>query len=435
MVWPFGNRGIDEEEELTQEPPTLPEYNPAGGNYSPAPPDPALGKLPALARTGSPYLDTPEGPSPEEQSQMAPFGMQPGTEETIDRTQLQGYVNPRRQLWSGVMMDIASHFLNGRQGGFENRGTTGFLNAIKHNQGLEMAERQRRAAAAQAANPYKNLPQDFQNYKLAQNSGYEGSFDDFFKYSKAAQSKRPFKAWTNSETGNLMYLDGVGNVVDTGHAGDVPTGLEIEMVGDVPYVTQTLPGGRTISTELNEWQQAYRRGQITSENRTEVQAKNWAAIDTTFKNEMPLQYNTMERQRNVVKQLIADIESGRFSEGGYIEGRWKPMVDREMAYLASANTRQTLENLKIVNLAPVTENEFAKLSEMYASVLRDPEANLGVLQENLDFLNRAMQGMEAQLKWFGQNETMEGYGMQRWLPVEEPPGGGGEDEEEDPVEW
>ena len=376
----------------------------------------ALGQMPAM------FYNMPAAAQAEDEPPQAspfPFGTVGGQD--VDQTQLQGYMDPRRALWGGFMMDMANHFLSGRQAGLSGLGPQSMFQAIRGNQQLEQMERQRMQQAQQAINPFKDFPAAYQSFKLAEEAGYEGSFPDFLAMAKNGQSNRPVKTWTG-ENGNMWYLDANGNAIDTNVKGS-PPGFEIKMVGDVPYVESTLPGGEVKFETLNDFQRRYRGDLISSEERIQTQAQKWATADATFEQEMPGMYGTLERQLDLVDSLLADIESGKYQDTGYFEGRYRQRLTEEGAYLNSANTRQTLENLKIVNLAPVTENEFAKLSEMFISVLQEPEANIGVLRENRDFLQRSLDALRPKLEYFygPGNRSMRDYGAQRWAPQPDTP--------------
>ncbi len=370
-----------------------------------------LGNFPAL--TGVTPLEEEEPVSP-------PFGFEQNVAgQNIDVSQLRGYVDPRRALWGGFMSDMANHFLSGRRAGFGGRGTQAMFGAIQANQQLEDRERRRRMAEAQssiAANPYKNMPQAYQTYKLAQQEGFEGDFTAFVNQNRAQQSGRPVKTFVG-ENGNMHYVAADGSVKDTGVKGS-PPGMQIKDVGGVPYVEQTLPGGEVNTLTLDQAAQLYRTGRISEETRAETLAQKFAGADAEFELEVPKLYDSVQRQLEILDQLEEDIKAGRFNDTGYVEGRIRPLLDEQLAYLQALNIDQTLQQLQAVNLAPVTENEIALLQQLYPGVLAEPEANLGRLRAARQRLTQRRDSMERQLRYFADNQTLRGYGTQRFRTPE-----------------
>ncbi len=390
----------------------------------------ALGQMPALM---APYTDEELRPIDGElMPQQAPWGM--GGQPEIDQQQLEGYTDPRRALWGGFMMDMANHFLSGRRAGLGGLGPQSMFAAIRQNQQLEQQAMKQRELQSQVRNPFQNMPQSYQTFQLAKQGGYDGAFEDWLADVKQqAGSNRPVKTWTNSDTGTMWYLDSNGQAQDTGVPGDEPEGLNIVDVGGVPYVQQTQAGGAERMIPLNEWQRNYRLQVAGDEQRNLTQSEKWAAADASFEQEVPMLYNTFERQLALVDELIEDIENGRFQDTGYFEGRYRGRLTEEGGYLTSLLNRQALENLQIVNLAPVTEQEFETVRDIFGNILNDPQANLGALKANRDFLTRSMNGMQRQLEWFygpGQR-SMRDFNAQKWMPQDAP--GGGDDD--DPIVW
>lgn len=359
----------------------------------------ALGSVPAIAAATGIDEEEEEKRRQESSGLDAPFGMQPGVGD-IDQTRLQGYLDPRRQLWGGYLSDMANHFLSGRRAGFQGRGTTAMFGAIKHNQQLEEQERARQMAAGQVANPYKNTPQAYQAYQLAKSDGFDGDFEEWARdVGRAGVSNRPVRTWTNADSGNLMYLSSQGEVVDTGFTGDVPSGMEIEMQGNVPYVKQTLPGGKISMTPLDQFAQAYRTDRLYEETSTEAEAQKWAAANVAFESTAPMMYTKLENQVKYLEELEADILAGKYDTGP-ITGAAKAVFNENMAYLEADNILASLEALQRVNLAPVTEQEFANMRKLYADVTAAPKANIGRLRALRRDLAKTMAGFERQLEWF-----------------------------------
>jgi len=367
-------------------------------------------------------------------SQM-PFGAA-GVPE-IEQSQLEGYTDPRRALWGGFMMDMANHFLSGRRRGLGGLGPQSMFGAIRQNQQLEQQELKKRELQGTARNPFSQMPQSYQTFQLAKQGGYEGKFEDWLTdVKRQAGSNRPVKTWTNADTGTMWYLDANGQAQDTQVPGDEPEGLVIQDVGGVPYVKQTEAGGQERMIPLNQWQQDYRLQVAGNEKRNLTQSEKWASADAAFEQEVPQMYTRFENQLDLVDSLIADIESGKFQDTGYLEGRYRSRLTEEGGYLTSMLNRQALENLQIVNLAPVTEQEFETVRDIFGNVLNDPEANLGALKANRDFLNRSLQAIQPKLEYFygPGNRSLRDYSARRWQPQQQDQARPTADDD-DPVEF
>jgi hypothetical protein len=83
--------------------------------------------------------------------------------------------------------------------------------------------------------------------------------------------------------------------------------------------------------------------------------------------------------------------------------------------------------LAAAKLNPVTEQEFATIMETFASARRDPEANLGALEAQLNWLTYKMKDAQAQQDHYRKNGTMEGFikGFEFRLPKPRGKGAGG----------
>lgn len=396
----------------------------------------ALGSLPAMAAAVDPAQEE------EEQQQgltaeQTPFGLQPGAQ-PIDQSTLQGYIDPRRALWGGFMNDMAAHFMNGRRGGFTGRGTQALFGAIRNNQELEDKERQRQILAQQAANPFRSMPEAYQTFQLASADGYKGDFETWMTDFDTARSSRPVKTWVNPEDGMMWYLSSNGKAQSTGVPGDEPGALEIVEVGGVPYVKSTRPGGEVGMVTLDQFQRSYRTELLGSERSTVKSAEQWATVDSAFESEVPVMYEQIEGQLELMRELERRIEAGDFDDSGMLTGEMRAKVDQAIAYLKAENIRNTLATLQTVNLAPVTENELALVGDMFANVSRSPRANLGALQSTIQRMESQLGRMGEQLDFFYNDGggSLRGYGGRRWIRQKEPESKEpNTDAETDPVEW
>lgn len=344
---------------------------------------------------------------PQSGDMQFPFGAVGDYDVDIDQTQLQGYMNPRRAMWSGVMFDLANHFLSGRRAGLSGLGTKQMFAAMKNNAALEQQARQRQMAQQQALNPYKDMPQEFQEYKLAEMEGFKGSYEDWIRDNAAKQSGRPVRTFTG-ENGNMWYVSAGGDAVDTGVKAS-PGGMKIRDVGGVPYVEIEQPGGEIKMQTLNEFQQNYRTRMIENETRTEELSTKFAAADAQFELEVPKMYQQQQQQLTILRELEAAIESGQYQDTGYFEGRVRPLIEQQMAYLEALNINSTLSELQRVNLAPVTEAEIALLRQLFPDVLAEPGANLGRIKAAIQRIENSNELMLEQMLYYRDQNTLRGY--------------------------
>jgi len=89
--------------------------------------------------------------------------------------------------------------------------------------------------------------------------------------------------------------------------------------------------------------------------------------------------------------------------------------DPQVAGLNMESTIQALENLKITNLAPVTEKEIEMIRDLYAGIGRDPEQNAQLLAQAEKMLTQKMELINKKGQYWADNEgTLRGYGTRRW---------------------
>ena len=89
-------------------------------------------------------------------------------------------------------------------------------------------------------------------------------------------------------------------------------------------------------------------------------------------------------------EILAAVESGRIGEAVPLVGRITQYFDESAAMLAAEATSQALQNLQIVNLAPVTEKEFAELKKMFADIAAGQPANVGRIRASIQRIQREL---------------------------------------------
>ena len=124
----------------------------------------------------------------------------------------------------------------------------------------------------------------------------------------------------------------------------------------------------------------------------------------------------MEQALADTRALYQAIDNGEYQRTGRFEGNLFRLVDQDTARLAAKQVLQTLKNLQITNLAPVTENEIALIEDLYASVRKDPEANLGALEAAIEMMENKIALINKMGQYWVDNDgTLRDYGIQgRW---------------------
>ena len=97
------------------------------------------------------------------------------------------------------------------------------------------------------------------------------------------------------------------------------------------------------------------------------------------------------------KALLQKLETGEFSNTELLAGGALERFNADVAELAAYNIQQTLQNLQITNLAPVTEKELELVSNLAADLGNNVAVNKRLLERAIRMLERKLQ--TAQNKW------------------------------------
>lgn len=292
-----------------------------------------------------------------------------------------------------------------------------------------MAESQRAAEAhplqmqaleQSTANQYAAYPEEWQLYQL---SGSTDDFETWLKQYEATTSP------TNALPANLQINDRLTLLKQQG---------DEEGYNQLMNVLRKPPEVRIGDATLTQnhftrmWDAVDENGNVSSYrdiNAYVAEHEGDKAYQKTYEQDIATQdaafgaavatdLPQFESALAATNALIEAIESGQYQETGILEGRIKQYTDFETAQLAAKAIRQTLENLKITNLAPVTEREIELVGNLYANVLKDPQANLGALEEAKAILEGKLAIMNAKGQyWVNNNGTLRGFGIsERWQP-------------------
>ncbi len=133
-------------------------------------------------------------------------------------------------------------------------------------------------------------------------------------------------------------------------------------------------------------------------------------IDQAFDAFMGDQYYDMAAQLDELDLVLKDYESGKYDKtSGLIVGRISPFTTEQGARQQYRMIMNTLIALQITNLAPVTENEIALLTQLSESPARLTAANIGILKEAMAKLKRGMKKAEDRDAYFQEKGTLKGY--------------------------
>ncbi len=198
-------------------------------------------------------------------------------------------------------------------------------------------------------------------------------------------------------------------------AGNAGYGERGMMMGNVPMVQVTNPDGTTSIRPMAPQELDYRRGVIEEEKRTASTAEGLGKQTAELRAEINKAATVMPSLIKQTDQLIADIKGGKYQDTGPIKGRITEYWSPEIADLQFKATEQVLQNLQIVNLAPVTIKELELMGQLYAGAYKTPEQNLAVLE----YLNgrakerlRRMRKLDAKLRGGGKIED-----LPQWVDV------------------
>ena len=113
-----------------------------------------------------------------------------------------------------------------------------------------------------------------------------------------------------------------------------------------------------------------------------------AAVRTTAAG-LPVMDAQLTRNNEIIKDID---ENGKYAGTGVLSGYVNRLFDPEIAALEAEGVYNTLMNLQITRLTPITEKEIELVSKMWASAFRNGKVNVGLLQE----ANRRIRVMKAQ---------------------------------------
>ena len=191
------------------------------------------------------------------------------------------------------------------------------------------------------------------------------------------------------ENGNMWVVRADGTTEDTGVKGS-PGRFEVVDVGGVSYVKETLPGGEEKMTQIDDFMQQRRNKALAAEAGAEEGGKQGAQTDADQTNKGLEDswgaYTAYQDAQSIIdnsKEFLAMLESGQVDTGPINSFllNWLGIGSEELAALNNEGIMQTLRNLGITNLAPVTEREFAEVAKLWASIGMQEKPNIGSVKQ------------------------------------------------------
>lgn len=241
------------------------------------------------------------------------------------------------------------------------------------------------------------------------------AWQEFNRANTSGVSNRISRSFVG-ENGNMFIVRADGTVEDTGVKGS-PPGQRLVERGGVTYVEEELPGGEIRTMPLDEWEQKRREGVIESEAGAGERGKQEAQYDAGQIEKATEEVYAYEQAAGVADRMLRVseeyeqmLEDGTLSTG-LIDNFLLDFLGvgtQELAAMDAEAVQQTLENLQITNLAPVTENEMRTIAKLWANAFRQEEPNLGVLRRAIretkllqDKIQRRAKAQGDRLKEYG----------------------------------
>jgi len=160
-------------------------------------------------------------------------------------------------------------------------------------------------------------------------------------------------------------------------------------------------------------------------------AKQDAANAAAAKQQLPEQQvikQQAERQLANMRSMLANIEGGKYGMTGPIIGNVRSMWDEDVAALRAEGVKTTLENMKIANLAPVSNFELGFVERMGPSAGQTQAQNKAATKMLIRILEGKLRGMqfsEAQLRQMANSHGLSVPEDVRAAPPAGGAGGGG----------
>lgn len=254
-------------------------------------------------------------------------------------------------------------------------------------------------------------------YEYAKRNGYSGTFEQFIN---VRRSNIP------ADIQSMSYYLSMKDGPDKDLFREMLARSNFGTMGDVTFRADAT--GRT--TFLNP-DGSYGNNQSKIQKQLSTQqadkaagirfSENYADADSEFDLSAPQAILNVRNQIRALNDIEQKILDGTLDTTGFIEGTFTPYLDDEAAALQVSTIESALLSLQRVNLAPVTEKELELISNLWPTVRKDPQANLGTIRAAREILERAQAEMDQKYAYFRQNKSLKGYSSVVDIPP--PPAG------------
>jgi hypothetical protein len=299
------------------------------------------------------------------------------------------------------------------------------LQAQMHNRNrlLEQQEAQEKRAAEQhqremamQPNPYGNLPNDIQEWKL---SGFEGPFEEFMEQQRLLRSTDPVTLQVNralnaaKEAGDEGQYNQIYNI----HRAQQPVTIGDATLRHNPYrgTWQTVgENGEVVDFKsVNDYISSMEADRAAEKATSTAWANDNQKFGAEFGTRMG-EYSTALNGMRRTLEVITNPEA--YDSQGPLAGLVSRFYDPDAAAINAAGVRQTIETLANVTTGALSEKELALFASIAANVSNRPEVNARLMEEAIRLTEERMQKLADKGRYYRDHGgSLEGYGFEKWL--------------------
>lgn len=255
------------------------------------------------------------------------------------------------------------------------------------------------AKQKRAMDEFQSRPTSYQEWQLARQDGYKGSYADYLQTSATGQRPSSVREWE--------YLQGLTPEQQEQFLRNKRRD-QIVKIGNVPGTVDPVTG---------EWTSVTGESFDTISERIRKESAQQAGAETGAQEESKFAW---ERIGNATDRIDANREAYSIAQQvKTLSENWKQQIAdnkvdtgpinafllntfgigrAEMAELGADAIEQALNNLQIVNLAPVTEKEFGEIMKLWADLAVQETPNIGRLNSAIRRTENLMRRIEREAR-------------------------------------
>lgn len=310
-------------------------------------------------------------------------------------------LDPRRMMWAGLLSDIGQYVASPFSYQMRGLGPTYYGNALQYNReatafnnALDDENSNRAAKKLEIMRMKKIIEDKPEIIDIWQNSGSDKPFMEWLKeYKEADPSNAGTSAMQNAAYRAKLVASGASP--EELRRFDLMTGtkqLPPQNTGTYMDYRRDVESGQFEGSYI-DWMRESMYGKSVGKARGTGEEERDQTFITEYQNILP----QLNQQISNAEGLLAALERGEYDGTGPIESLYKKYTNADTAELAALAMMQTLRNLQITKLTPVSNEEIALIGRMFASIGNDPEGNKGALRAALKMM-RDQQGLLEQKK-------------------------------------